>query len=113
MFGYAPFYDIFFLNNTPVKWYSKRQSTVESSTYGSEMVAGRITVELAIEMRYKLRELGVPIIGSCLLFGDNASMITNVTVPASQLKKKHNAIGYHRVREAVAGKVASVIHCKS
>ena len=28
-----------FLNNTPVKWYSKRQNTVESSTCGAELVA--------------------------------------------------------------------------
>jgi hypothetical protein len=55
---------IMFLNGTPIKWYSKRQNTVESSTYGSEIVAGRITVEFAIEMRYKIRMLGVPIVGS-------------------------------------------------
>ena len=28
-----------FLNNTPIRWISKRQKTVESSTYGSELVA--------------------------------------------------------------------------
>jgi hypothetical protein len=89
---------IMFLNGTPVKWYSKRQSTVESSTYGSEIVAGRITVEFAIEMRYKLRMLGVPIEGSSILYGDNNSMILNTTVPSSMLKKKHNSIAYHRVR---------------
>jgi len=102
-----------FLNNTPVKSYSKRQSTVESSTYGSEMVAGRITVEIAIEMRYKLRMLGIPIIGSCILFGDNMSMITSTTIPSSSLKKKHNAIGYHRVREAIAARVVDLLHVAS
>jgi hypothetical protein len=76
---------------------------VESSTYGTEMVAGRIAVELAIEVRYKLRMLGVPILGPTTLFGDNMSMITSTTVPSSTLKKKHNAIGYHRVCEAVTG----------
>ena len=101
---------IMFLNGTPVKWYSKRQSTVESSTYGSEIVAGRITVEFAIEMRYKLRMLGVPILGSCILYGDNNSMILNTTVPSSMLKKKHNSIAYHRVREGVAGGVVDIVH---
>ena len=53
---------LMFVNSTPVKWYSKRQSTVESSTYGSELVAARIETEFAIELRYKLRMLGVPVI---------------------------------------------------
>ena len=30
---------LLFVNNTPVKWISKRQPTVETSTYGSELVA--------------------------------------------------------------------------
>jgi hypothetical protein len=30
-------------------------------------------------------------------------VVLNTTVPSSQLKKKHNAIAYHRVREAIAG----------
>ena len=32
-------------NNAPISWYSIRQKTVESSTYGSELVASRIAVE--------------------------------------------------------------------
>ena len=41
------------LNGTPIKWYSKRQNCVETSTYGSEMVAGRIVVDAAVELRYE------------------------------------------------------------
>lgn len=101
---------LLFLNNTPIQWYSKRQATVESATYGSEMVAGRITVEFVIAMRYKLRMMGIPLLGSCILFGDNMSMITSATIPLSSLKKKHNAIGYHRIREAVAAGIATLVH---
>ena len=36
------------LNNTSISWYSKCQKMVESSTYRSELVAFRITVELMI-----------------------------------------------------------------
>ena len=104
---------IMFVNNTPIKWYSKRQNTVESSTYGSELVAGRIATELAIEMRYKLRMVGIPLQGSCVLFGDNQSVVMNTTIPSSMLKKKHNAIAYHRVREAIAARVIDVVHCRS
>ena len=60
---------ILVLNSTPVKWYCKRQATVESSTYGSELVAGRIAVELVMEICYKLCMLGVPVEGPAWLFG--------------------------------------------
>src|SRR5688500_19084381 len=33
------------LNNSPISWLSKRQKTVESFTYGSEMAASRIAIE--------------------------------------------------------------------
>ena len=101
------------INNTPISSYSKRQNTVESSTYGSELVAARIATDLAVAMRYKLRMLGVPIQGSTLLYGDNLSVITNATLPSSTLKKKHNAIAYHRVREAVASRIIDMVHIPS
>ena len=39
------------LGSTIIKWYSKRQNTVETATYGAELVAARIAVEFAIEIR--------------------------------------------------------------
>jgi hypothetical protein len=33
------------INKTPLDWYSKKQATVETATYGSEFVAARICVE--------------------------------------------------------------------
>ena len=83
---------LLFVNNTPIRWISKRQKTVETSTYGSELVATRIAVELILEIRYTLRMLGVPIEGPAMMVGENLSVILNTTVPSSQLKKKHNAI---------------------
>ena len=37
------------INNTPVKWFSKRQKTVEISTYGLELVASKQAVEFILE----------------------------------------------------------------
>jgi hypothetical protein len=42
---------LLFFNSMPVKWHSKRQKTVETSSYGSELVAARIAVDLIIELR--------------------------------------------------------------
>ena len=104
---------LMYANRTAVKWYCKRQNTVESSTYGSELVAGRIATEMAMEMRYKLRMLGVPIDGAVTMYGDNMSVIQSTSVPSSVLKKKHNAIAWHRLREAVASGVVEIIHVRS
>ena len=57
--------------------------------------------------------MGVPLDGPANLFGDNDSVITNATVPSSTLKKKHNAICYHRVHEAVAAKTVRITYIPS
>ena len=101
---------LLFINNTPVKWYSKRQNTVETSTYGAELVALRIATEIIIEFRYKLRMMGIPLSGPSVALCDNQGVVLNTSLPSSSLKKKHNAIAYHRVREAVAAKVIKVQH---
>ena len=104
---------LLFINSCPIHWYCKRQNTVETSTYGSELIAGRIVVESIIDFRYRLRMLGVPLDGSSILFGDNQSMIMNTTVPGSALKKRHSAVAYHRIREVVASSIMDIIHCWS
>jgi hypothetical protein len=43
--------------------------------------------------------------GPELMLGDNMSLILNTTVPSSVLKKEHNAIAYHRVREGIAARI--------
>ena len=92
------------INQTPVDWFCKRQATVETATFGSEFVAARIAVDQIIDLRNTLRYFGVPIDGKTYMFGDNQSVITNSTLPHSQLNKRHNALSYHRVREAVSCK---------
>jgi hypothetical protein len=91
-----------FLNNAPIVWYSKRQNTVETSTFGSELVALRVTTEIIEALRYKLRMFGIPIAGPCDVFCDNESAVRSTSVPTSTLNKKHNSIAYHKVREAAA-----------
>ena len=90
------------LNSAPIVWYSKRQNTVESSTFGSEFVALRIATEMVQGLRYKLRMMGVPIDGPTSMYCDNESVTKNASVPESTLSKKHNSICYHKVRESVA-----------
>jgi hypothetical protein len=98
------------VNQTPVEWFSKRQKTVETATYGSEFVAAKIATEQIMDLRYTLRMMGVPLDGKAYMFGDNQSVITSGTIPHSSLNKRHNALAYHRVREAIASDVIWFFH---
>jgi hypothetical protein len=104
---------LIFLNMAPISWFSKKQNTVESSTFSSEFVALRIATELIISLRYKLRMFGVPINGPANVFCDNEAVYKNVSNPSSTLKKKHNSIAYHKVRESIAAGVLYVYKVES
>jgi hypothetical protein len=47
------------LNTMPIRSISKLQKTVETSTFGSELVASMIATEIILEVRYMLRSLSV------------------------------------------------------
>jgi hypothetical protein len=96
---------IIFMGSTPIVWMSKRQNTVETSTYGAEMVAARIATERVIEVRWNLRAMGVLIEGPTMMYGDNKSVILSTTMPSSVLKKKHLSCNYFRIREAIAARI--------
>lgn len=97
---------IIFVNMAPIVWYSKRQNTVETSTFGSEFIALKICVELIESLVYKLRMFGIPIEGEARVLCDNESVVKSSSYPESSLKKKHCSVAYHKVRENVAaGKV--------
>jgi hypothetical protein len=62
-------------NNTPIRWASKRQKTVETSTYGLELVASRLVTELILGVRFMLRSLGVDLDCPSLMLGENMSVV--------------------------------------
>ncbi len=93
---------LLFVNRAPIVWMSKRTSTVEVSSFGSEIVALRHAVDLIEALRYKLRMFGVHIEGPTNVYCDNEAVLKNCSIPESTLKKKHHSINYHRNREAVA-----------
>jgi len=101
---------IVFANGVPVYWHSKEQHAIETSTFGSEIVAARIAAEKLIEYRYKLRMMGIPINGPSLLFCDNKSVVTSCSVLSNSLKKRHNALAYHKLRECAAAAILRIFH---
>jgi len=52
--------------------------------------------------------VGIPVDGLANFFCDNESVVKSTVRPESTLKTKHNAIAYHRVREAQAVDIIQV-----
>ena len=63
-----------------------------------------------MDTRTTLRYMGVKVKGSSYMFGDNGSMVDSGTIPHSRLNKRHSALSYHRVREAIAAGVIKFYH---
>lgn len=99
-----------FLNGTPIDWYSKKMKTVETATYGAEYVSARTCIEQLVDLRLTLRYLGVPIESRSIIFGDNESVVNSSMYPDAKLHKRHNALSFHRVREAIASGIYAFLH---
>jgi hypothetical protein len=93
---------LMYLNSGLVNWLSKKQNSIETSSFGSEFTALKVAAEMTQALRFKLRMMGVPIDGPAHMRCDNAAVVRNTSVPESMLQKKNNAIAYHFVRERVA-----------
>ena len=104
---------LIFCNMAPVIWYSKRQNTVETSTFGSEYIALRTGTEMIIALRYKLRMTGVPLDGPTNVFCDNESVVKSSVNPETTLKKKHVSIAFHKCRDSFAAGVINVFFQRS
>ena len=101
---------LIFCNMTLINWSSKKQNTVETSTFGSEMVALRNATELIISLRYKLRSFGVPIDGEANIFCDNDAVVKTTSSADATLKKKHCSVSYHRIRESVSAGIIIILY---
>ena len=66
-------------NKTPIDWYSKKQGTIETATFGLEFAAARTCTERIIDLRDTLRYMGVPIHEKSYMFGDKRPWLTAPT----------------------------------
>jgi hypothetical protein len=72
---------VIYLNMAPIVWFSKHQPTVESSMFGAECVAMKNGIETCLGLRYKLMMMGVTLIGTTFVFGDNMSVVSQHSAP--------------------------------
>ena len=91
-----------YLNSALVYWSSKKQTSVKSSSFGSEFIAMKQCCEYIRSLRYKLRMMGILVEGPAYIHGDNQSVLCNASRPDSTLKKKSQSIAFHFMHEGVA-----------
>ena len=91
-----------FLNCSLIYWLSKKQMSMESSSFRSEFVAMKQLCEYLQGLCYKLQMMGIPVNGCCYIHADNKLVLANSTIPDLTLKKKSQSIAYHFVHEGVA-----------
>ena len=97
-----------FVGRTPVYWAARRQSSVQTPTFGAEFIALKKAVEEAITLRYYMKSMGVEVTKPTVIYGDNLSAITNATMPGSALKKKYLALSYHFCREHFSAGIVDI-----
>ena len=90
------------MNISLLNSYYEKQSTTETSVFGAEFVAMKVSVETLHANQYKLRIMGIPISEASYIYGYNMPMINNTSKLELTLNNKCNAIAYHVVHESVA-----------
>jgi len=91
-----------YLNMAPIYLMSKKQVSIETSSFGSEFTAIKQCTEYIRGFRCKLRMMGIPCEAPAFVYGDNQSVLCNTSLPDSILKKKSNSIAYHFALEGCA-----------
>ena len=83
---------IIFVDRTTVLYSIKRQGSIETYTYGSELCAIKTIVEEKISVRYLIPCFGVRVEHTSLICGYNLGVVHNTTMKCILLKKKHVAM---------------------
>jgi hypothetical protein len=103
----------FMVQETMVGHFSRRQSTVETATYSSELIAGPAALDELMAIHFELRMLRAPLDGPIWMFGDNKSMIESSAQPSGRLTKRHLILSWHRLREKAAMGIVYYLHIGS
>ena len=88
---------IVLLNNAPVYWLTKKMTSIETRTVGSEFMAMEQATEYLLDLRYTLMMCGIPVDEPVFVYDDNQSVLVNSSMPGSTLKKKSQSIVSHPI----------------
>ncbi|SGY43790.1 BQ5605_C001g00061 [Microbotryum silenes-dioicae] len=97
--GYA-----FILSGAAIAWCSKREHRVAKSTTDAEYLSLSYASGDAIHLSELLSELGAPVPGPVVLYGDNQGSLALAQHPTNHQGSRHVRISEHYVRKRVAEK---------
>ena len=84
---------ILFMGKTPIYCESKRQSLVQTSTFGTEFISLKKAIEEAVTTRYYLRSMRMKVSKPSIIYANNLSTIKS---PPTQVALwRRNTMHYH------------------
>ena len=101
---------VVFLNSAPIFWFSKRQTSCETSTFGSEFIAMKTACDYVRGLRYKLRMMGIRVDEPTYIYGDNQSVLANTSNVKSRLGIEVEVCGHRVPLCARRGRVVNRLH---
>ena len=83
---------LIFISRAPIIWYSKRQKTVETSSFSSEFIALKACTEAIVSLKFQLQMFGIPMVAghATNVLCENERVVNNSSKFESVLNKKHN-----------------------
>ena len=85
-----------FINTTPMDWFSKKQSTVETTICSSEFAVTRTCIEQMMDLCATLQWLGAQVNEKSYMFGDDKAVVKSSSMVHFKLHKQHNAVSFHQ-----------------
>ena len=95
-----------------INWYSKKQSTIETSVFGTEFVAMKDGVDTLHDIEHKLRMMGIQISGPTDIYEDNMLVIHTISKADTTLKKNCNMMACYAIHESVAMKESFAVQIR-
>ena len=99
------------MGNCAISWRSHKQSIIALSTTEAEYVALCEAAQEAVWLRRLLGDIDFTQSDPTVIYEDNQGAISLSSNPKDHTRTKHIDIKYHYIRERVAAKELSVIHC--
>ena len=98
------------IGSTAVAWQSKRQNCVALSSCESEYVSACVCAKQVVWMRRLLCELGVSIVNSTVIYGDNEAARMLSENPLHHDRTKHIDTQYHYLRDKFTDGIIRLCH---
>ena len=90
------------MSRGPIVFYSKRQNSVDTLTFGSEFASMKQAVELLKGLWRKLRMFGTPANRPASMHCDDEAVCKSASMPKSVLSRKMHGASHHFCKEAFA-----------